>query len=205
MLSFWEGIFCANYLKLRGHWKCCRGIWCEVYYKEPRGEDHRVVRFQEEEYFDLTLESNKGRFQCELCHYRNLKKMDPVGDKEYVTLLRAIRRENLNAFWSREPGTISSTRRDSLKLSKIGLAVGLPSVLSVMDPFPVEDSLGMGLAVCMLARSPEKGRHQSTLQFESVRKMRLEFSNWWHASKFTLTTSVMARDTRKTYVTYCLS
>ena len=53
-----------------------------------------MVRPQEEEGFDLTLESDKGRhmsarngdhlmipFQCELCHYRNLKKMDPVGDK----------------------------------------------------------------------------------------------------------------------------
>ena len=75
-----------------------------------------MVRPQEEEGFDLTLESDKGRhmsarngdhlmipFKCELCHYRNLKKMDPVGDKEDVTLLRAIRRANLDAFWSREP------------------------------------------------------------------------------------------------------
>ena len=177
-----------------------------------------MVRPQEEEGFDLTLESDKGRhmsarngdhlmipFQCELCHYRNLKKMDPVGDKEDVTLLRAIRRANLDAFWSREPGTVSSTKRDSLKLSKIGLDVGLPSVLPVMGPFPVEDSLGMGLAVCMLVRSLDKGRHQCTLQFESVRKMRSAFSNCWHASRFTLTTSVMARDTRKTYVTSCPS
>ena len=164
-------------------------------YKAPRSEDRRVVRPQEEEYFDLTLEYDKGRhtsarngdhlmipFQCELYHYRNMKKMNPVGDKADVVLLRATRRANLDVFWSREPGTISSTRRDSLKLSKIGVAVGLTNVLPVMGPFPVKDSLGMGLAVCMLLRSLDKGMHQSTLQLKSVRKMRLEFSNCCHES-----------------------
>ena len=63
----------------------------------------------------------------------------------------------------------------------------------------------MGIAVCTLKRSLDKGRYQSTLQYESVRKMRSSYSNIWHASKFTLTTSVMARDVRKTYVTSCPS
>ena len=75
-----------------------------------------MVKPQEQEGFYLTLESDKGRhmsarngdhlmipFQCELCHYRNLIKMNLVRDKEDVTLLRAIRRANLDAFWSREP------------------------------------------------------------------------------------------------------
>ena len=67
--------------------------------------------------------------------------MNPVGDKADVVLLRATRRANLDVFWSREPGTISSTRRDNLKLSKIGVAVGLTNILPVMGPFPVKDSL----------------------------------------------------------------
>ena len=58
----------------------------------------------------MTLESDKRRhmsarnrdhlmipFQCDLWHYRNLKKMD-IGDKEDITLLRVIRRENLETF-----------------------------------------------------------------------------------------------------------
>ena len=45
-------------------------------------------------------------FQYDICHYRSLKEMDPVEDKEDLTLLRAIRRANLDAFWSRETGTI---------------------------------------------------------------------------------------------------
>ena len=74
-----------------------------------------------------------------------------------------------------------------------------------MGLFPVKDSLGIGLVVLMLVRFLNKGRHQTTLQFESVRNMRSAFSNWFHASKFTITTSVMARDVRKTYVTSCPS
>ena len=75
------------------------------------------------------------QFQCELFHYRNLKNMNLVGDKADVVLLRAIRRENLDAFWSRESGTISPTQINSLKLSKISVTVELTSVLPVMGPF----------------------------------------------------------------------
>ena len=144
-------------------------------------------------------------FQCDLCHYRNLKGMDPIGVKADDILLRTIKRANLDIFCSREPGTVSATRNGSLKLAEIRMRLGLDNMLPVMGPFLLKDNLGMGLAVGMLIRSLDKGRYQSTLQFESVRKMRSVFSNMWHASKFTLTTSVMANDIRKTYVTSCPS
>ena len=63
----------------------------------------------------------------------------------------------------------------------------------------------MGLAVCILIRSFDKGRYQSTLQYESVRKLYSAYSNVWHASKHMFTTSVMAQDVRKIYVTCCPS
>ena len=114
-------------------------------------------------------------------------------------------RENLDAFWSREPGIVSSTRRDSMKLAGIGMRLGLSNILPVMEPFPLEDRLGMGLAVGMLICSLDEGTNQNTLQFESVRKMKSAFSNMWDVSKLTLTTSLMAKDIRKTYVTSCPS
>ena len=76
-------------------------------------------------------------------------------------------------------------------------------MLSMMGPFPVGDPQGMWIAVCMLQRLLGKSRYQPTLQFESVRKMSSAYSNVWHASRNALTTSVMARDVRKTYVTSC--
>lgn len=44
---------------------------------------------------------------------------------------------------------------------------------------------------------------QKSLQFEIVRKMKSVFSNVWYSSSLTLTTSVLARDIEKTYVTSC--
>ena len=106
---------------------------------------------------------------------------------------------------SREPGTVEATRRDTRKFTMIESQLGLYSVLPMMEPFSVGYPQCMGIAVYMLRRSLDKGRYQPTLQFEIVRKMRSAYSNVWHASRYTLTTSVMTRDARNTYVTSCPS
>ena len=81
----------------------------------------------------------------------------------------------------------------------------LISILPKISPFPLEDTQDMSLVLSMLRRSLDKGRYRATVQFETVRKMRLVYSNIWHASKYTLTTSVMVRDLKKTLVTSCPS
>lgn len=58
---------------------------------------------------------------------------------EDFLLLRNIRREILDPFWTREPGTIEATRRDSRKLTKVGSQLGLYYVLPMMGPLPVGD------------------------------------------------------------------
>ena len=69
----------------------------------------------------------------------------------------------------------------------------------------VKDTQEMGLAICILIWTLDKGRHHATLQYESDRNLWSAYSNVWHASKRTLITSVMAQYDRKTYVTSCLS
>ena len=81
--------------------------------------------------------------------------------------------------------------------------MGLPNILPVMGFFPLEDRLGIGIAVGMLIGSLDKGRYQSTLQFESVSKIRSAYSNMWHACKFTLTTNIITKKIRNVYVTSC--
>ena len=98
---------------------------------------------------------------------------------------------------------MAATKREGAKIGRLGALVGLVNLFPAMGPFPLEDTQGMGIAVCMLERSLDKGRYRNTLQFETVRKLRSAFSNIWHASRQTLTTSVMARDLKKTYVTSC--
>jgi hypothetical protein len=46
-------------------------------------------------------------FQCDHCHFMNIMKREPLEDlASDVRFMKCIRRVNLDAFWSREPGTI---------------------------------------------------------------------------------------------------
>ena len=113
----------------------------------------------------------------------------------------AIWRANLDAFWARKLDTVGATRREEAQVGKLGNSMGLYNLSSAIGPFPVEDTRGMGIAVCMLQRFLDKGRYQNYLQFETVRNLRSAYSNIWYSSRQTLTTSVMARDIKKTYLT----
>ena len=68
-------------------------------------------------------------------------------------MIRTIRRANVDAFWSREPGTVEATRRESRNILVVGNRLGLENVLPVMGPFPLIDTQGMGIAVSILLRS----------------------------------------------------
>ena len=116
-------------------------------------------------------------FQCELYCFRNLKGLDPEKRDSDVRLLRIIHRATLNVFWAREPSTIDTTQRDSKKIMKISRSLALDDTLSEMRPFAIKDTHGMGITICTLIRSLDKGKHESMLQFESVRKLCLDYSN----------------------------
>jgi len=73
---------------------------------EPEDEDGFVtLKSQDKLRF---LVARKGDhltcpFQCDLCHFRNIQKRNPIHNKvEDMRLLRCIRRANLDAMWSRE-------------------------------------------------------------------------------------------------------
>ena len=146
-------------------------------------------------------------FQCDLCHFRNLFYRDPrLSSSNDKNALVAIRRANIDAFWSRSPGTVNNTRTGVKRMLEINATVfGLPDLLPNMGPHPVEDNWGMGLAIVMLHKSLDKGKYRDTVQFETVRKLRAAYSNVWGASKHTMTQGVMARDVMKIFVTNCPS
>ena len=144
-------------------------------------------------------------FQCDLYHFRNLKGLDLERGNNDINLLQTIRRENLDVCWTREPRSVEVTRRDSKNIVGISQSLCLSNNLPKMGPFTLCDTQGMSLAICNSIRSLDKCRYQSTLQYESVRQLRSAYSNVWHTSKHTLTTSVMVQDIRKTYITSCPS
>ena len=142
-----------------------------------------IRRPSDEEGFAIVVEKDRSRFlkgregdhllttfQCDLCHFRNLKGHSPLDAYEDNQLLLYIRRANLDAFWARETGTVKNTKRDVASIIRNAASFGLKNILPKMGPFPVHDSHGMGLAVCMLRRSLDTGKNERTIQFATTQK-----------------------------------
>jgi hypothetical protein len=123
-------------------------------------------------------------FQCDLCCFRNLQQRDPLPDVPKDNLLLCvIRRALLDALWGREPQTVEATLRAARSMVSQWQKVGLTPQFPPLGPFPVCDSLGMGVAVAMLLKTLEPGKYSPQYQqFETVRKLRAGFSNIYMAS-----------------------
>jgi len=192
-----SGLFCANFAHYRWHWTPCRSAWHGSCYV-PHGLDNFYYHvLTDEEGFDWRPPESLTRFrvardgdhlltpfQCDLCCFRNLQRRDPViGLAKDDLLLCCIRRANLDAVWGREPHTVSATLRGVRHMvclwGKVDLAPNLPP----LGPYPVADSLGMGVAIAMLLKSLEPGRYNLQYQqFETVRKLRAAYANTYMAS-----------------------
>jgi len=63
----------------------------------------------------------------------------------------------------------------------------------------------MAAAVAMLSKSTRPGRHdEAYTQFESLRKLRAAYSNFYHASALSASTAMtLGRDTAKSFLTTC--
>jgi hypothetical protein len=146
-------------------------------------------------------------FQCELCHFRNLKGFSPTEDSADVLLLKFIRRANLDAFWSRESSTVNNNRREIVNITTKARLLGIEDtgLLPSMGPFPLKDKHGMGLAVCVLMRSLDAGKNEATLQFSTTQKMKSAFSNIWKASVHGGEGAVVVRDMAKSFHSTCPS
>jgi len=146
-------------------------------------------------------------FQCDLCHFRNLQGRDPVPQSgKDSKLLAFIRRATLDSFWSRESGTVSKNLGQLKLMCRAGDELGLHRgrMFPEMGPLPLEDTVGMGIAVCVLRRSLDPGRNEDTVQFSSASQAKTAFSNMWRASLEGMgRESVMARDRTKMFLTTC--
>jgi hypothetical protein len=121
-------------------------------------------------------------------------------------LLCCLVRANLDACWSRETTTIDANRRSLAQLITIWKQMGIrPHVLPPLGPHVPQDLFGMAAAVAMLSKSTQPGRHSETYtQFESLRKLRAAYSNYYHASALSATTAMtLGRDTAKSFLTTC--
>jgi hypothetical protein len=166
-----KGVFCANFATPRLLWKPCGSVWHGRCYT-PHPDDHfyyhvvtdadgfdwrprdMALRYKEARDGDNLLTT----FQCDLCWFRNLQLWDPLPNHpQDQLLLCVIRRASLDSLWGREPQTVTSTLRAARNMVQQWEKVGLSPQFPPLGPFPVRDSLGMGVAVAMLLKSLEPG------------------------------------------------
>jgi hypothetical protein len=121
-------------------------------------------------------------FQCDFCHFRNIKKRDPfASDLKDLSLLCGVRRANLDAFWARRPGTVKSNLTLMLRIVKVQEEChGIPrgQMFHPQRPQPVEDTFGMMTAVVLLDHSLNAGINAATVQFNTIRKTRSAMYNY---------------------------
>ena len=142
------------------------------------------------------------RFQCELCHFRNIYQFEPVmSDIRTQELFCVMQRANLDAMWARETSTVTSNKREAVQISKNAKYYQFPSTTKLMGPFPLEDRCGMRAAVCVLHRSLDPGRYAEFVQFDTFRKVRLTLTNISQARVNGLNESIRAYERNKLWIT----
>lgn len=121
-------------------------------------------------------------FECDFCAFHRMRGHSPVkGDKTDDSLMNYIRRANLDAFWSRRPGTINGLNTLMVEQIEAGERFGF-DMFPPPGPMPTTYESGMKAAVGILYRSTKPGRHEKTLKYSSVRKARSLHTDVYNAS-----------------------
>jgi hypothetical protein len=121
-------------------------------------------------------------FQCKLCWYCNLEGRDPLPGQDDV-YLTCIRQANIDAMLGKSPLTIGAHRQQSLNATDMALTFGKLPAYHPRRPFPMDNLVGMSLAVDILLKSLiAKGRLVDHVQFTTLRKLRLTYTKNWESS-----------------------
>ena len=123
-------------------------------------------------------------FQCDKCWFVNIYGRVPGKESlSDVNVLAIIRRANLDIFWSREYRTAKAIVGSLKEIVRRAMEAGRPVPLDKMDPWPMGDTEGMGMALMMLEKSLEKGRNDSSyMQYDTCRKLRSAAFNVFSAT-----------------------
>ena len=124
-------------------------------------------------------------FECDLCHFRNMNRRDPVWERDKdMKTFEAIRRIQLDVFWAREKSTVSGNlsrmRRDYMD-AKFQYSIGD----ALMPYFPVhelKDQVGMAGAITMISASLRDGINCKNLGFASTRRTRTWIGHVFNSS-----------------------
>ena len=146
------------------------------------------------------------QLQCNLCHFRNIQRRDPVvGNVKDSLSLRCIRRANLDAMWAREPTTVDGNVREVTKHLEKGSVLGYApeSLVVPAGPFLLRDDQLMLVASTMVLHLLDAGKNKPCVQYTTAHPMRGAVSNRWRASLGGQTVLVMMRGTTKLITSTC--
>jgi hypothetical protein len=139
-------------------------------------------------------------FECDGCCFYRLRGEAPRSDRaQDIDLLAHIRRANLDAFWSRRPGTVQGLVRLFVEQVEVGERFGF-DMFEPPGHFSVGYRSGMKAAIGVLARSQKAGRHEAKLKFSSARKARTVHTDVWQASARAVEKSLVWRSERARFV-----
>jgi len=139
-------------------------------------------------------------FQCELCSFYKLKGRTP-GREEHADrlLLKYLRQANLDAFWSRRPGTISAYLRIVKEQIEVGNLFGI-EMFEQPGPFPVSYDFGTRSALTVLWKSEKAGKHEAKQKYSGVRKVRTVNTHLYGVSIRGLQDNLTLKDSKSTLV-----
>ena len=121
-------------------------------------------------------------FQCEVCWFRNLEGKEVESGRDDV-YLACIRRSNLDAMLGKSPLTIKNHARESRAAVKNAELINKTPSYHQRGPFPLADTIGMGLAIDMQLKSiTAKGRIKEHVQFATLRRLRSTYTKNWESS-----------------------
>ena len=121
-------------------------------------------------------------FECDDCCFWRLTGREPtLSDETDYQLQGYIWRANLDAFWSRRPGTVYGLGNLFEEQVRVGEHFGF-QMFEPLGPFGLAYDSGMGAALGILMRSQQPGRHEAKMKFSAARKARSVHTNVYNAS-----------------------
>ena len=105
-------------------------------------------------------------------------KIPDQGGEKGERLIFSIRQASLDAFWSREPGTL---RGDFTMLRNMGTMdredLGLEDWFPSLGPYPLKDEVLVGEACVVLMMVLRKGRYVGNLKWDITSKVPTDWAN----------------------------
>ena len=173
----------------------CKHAWCPGCYKSPSAIAFAKVEVLDDDGLplpnrdkDMFMTARAGDtmmtpFQCEFCLFQNIKGRDALEKvSRDAYMLALLRRANLDAFWARQRTTVERMVTELNRMRQLEVSFGMETNIPPRGPFPVKDTFGAGLAICMLQRSLDVGKNVATVQYNTARKLRSALNNAWETS-----------------------